>query len=274
MAEEKTIKLASGLETLMRSWQTRGARKAVVVGVHGFAEHSGRYQHFGRYLAEKGFDFYMYDLRGHGLSKSEKGYVDSFNDFVRDTVSFIKYVEEETGATKVFLFGHSMGGLIAVHVAAALGDELKGLITSGAALEVKVTLTQKLLLNALGLVSPKKRLPLPVASECLTHDENVVKRYIEDPLVFKNPTVKLLVEFGKGVSNAWRKVGAISSPALILHGEQDCLVPKSASIKLYESLRVSDKTLRVYEGMKHEILNELQWMRVADDIIEWLEKHL
>lgn len=274
MADEKPVRLGSGLETVVRAWRPRETPKAVVVGVHGFAEHSGRYEHFGAYLAEKGFSLYMYDLRGHGLSKSERGYVESFNDFVRDTISFISYVKEEARVPRVFLFGHSMGGLIAVHVAGALGEELRGLVTSGAALEVRTTFTQRMLLSVLGTFSPRKRLPLPVSTECLTHDEEVAKRYLSDPLVFKDPTVRLLVEFGRGVSQAWRSVESIKCPALVLHGKEDCLVPPSASQRLYEKLRVADKTLKLYEGLKHEILNEPQWRMVADDIARWLEEHL
>ncbi|QOJ78926.1 alpha/beta hydrolase [Infirmifilum lucidum] len=272
--KEEVLRLASDNETVVRSWHYSGTPRAVVAGIHGFAEHSGRYNHFGEFLAERGFDLYMYDLRGHGLSRSERGYVDSFNDFIHDTVSFIEYVKKRSGASRVFLFGHSMGGLIAVNVAAILGDDLEGLITSGAALEVRTTLAQGLLLSILGSVSPKKRIRLPIATECLTSDESVVRRYIEDPLVFKDPTVKLLVEFGRAVQEAWRKVDAIRCPALILHGEGDCLVPASASRNLYERLRVPDKTLVVYKGMRHEILNEPEWTRVAGDIVEWLNRHL
>jgi len=172
----------------------------VVVGVHGFAEHAGRYDHVGRFLSERGFALYMYDLRGHGRSESPRGYVDRFERFVEDTVAFAKLVKSETGA-KTLLLGHSMGGLIAVLAAAELGGELAGLITSSAARRVTV-------------------------------------------------------------------------PALVLHGGDDGIVLPYASRKLYEALASADKTLKIYESLRHEIFNEVEREKVLSDVAEWLEKHI
>ncbi|MEZ0345600.1 MAG: lysophospholipase [Infirmifilum sp.] len=273
-AEIKNVKLENGFETIARLWQPNTTPKAVVLGIHGFAEHSGRYAHFGEYLVKEGFVYYMYDLRGHGLSKSEKGYIPSFEAFIEDTIHFYNLVRKEFGNKEVFLFGHSMGGLIATHVAARISGELKGLITSGAAVKLQTRFSQAFLLNLLALVTPRRRVPLPVRTECLTHDESVIKKYLEDPLVFKDPTVKLLVEFGKGISRVWRLVPSITTPSLVMHGGEDCLVPPDASKRLYDKLGSSDKKLRIYQGFRHEILNEPQWNIVASDIVGWLEGQL
>ena len=273
-AEVQTVTLKNNLKTVMRFWIPDISPKAVIVGVHGFAEHSGRYSHFGEFLAENGYSLYMYDLRGHGLAEYERGYINSFEDFINDTLSFFDTVKSQSGSENIFLFGHSMGGLIATHVAARLDGQIKGLITSGAAVEVRTSITQNILLNLLGTLTPHKRLPLPVSTQCLTHNEEIVKKYVEDPLVFKDPTVKLLKEFGRGVSSVWRYVPLISVPVFILHGEEDCLVPPTASERLYEKVSSSDKTLRIYKGMKHEILNETDWKVVAQEIVEWIAKHI
>jgi alpha-beta hydrolase superfamily lysophospholipase len=269
----ENIFLKTGLETIMRFWEPESSPKAVVVGIHGFAEHSGRYSHFGEFLVEKGIALYMYDLRGHGLSKSERGYINSFEDFIRDTIAFVEHVKSKTDVKSFFIFGHSMGGLIATHTVSRLGDESRGFITSGAAVEVRTPLIQKILLQLLGVFSPRKRIPLPVATDCLTRDEDIIKRYVDDPLVLKDPTVKLLVEFGKGVASVWSRVPLIKVPALIMHGEEDCLVPPSASRKLYESISSKDKTLKVYKGLRHEILNEPEWRQIASEIADWIAKH-
>ncbi len=272
-ALERQVKLQTGLETLVRAWVPGGRPKAVVVGVHGFAEHSGRYSHVGCFLAERGFSLYMYDLRGHGLSKGVRGYVDSFNQFIEDTVAFLRLVAEEAGGVKPFLLGHSMGGLIAVHAAARLGGEISGLITSGAAVELRVGAATGLLLKLLSTLRPSGRTRLPVAVSCLSKDGEVAAKYLADHLVFKDPTYRLLAEFGKGVSEVWNAVGRISVPALIMHGEDDCLVPPTASRKLYDKLPSPDKTLKMYRGLKHEIFNEIEKEVVLKDLSEWLEKH-
>ncbi|MEM1509547.1 MAG: alpha/beta hydrolase [Thermofilaceae archaeon] len=270
---EKQVKLQTGLETLMRAWIPEVQPKAVVVGIHGFAEHSGRYSHVGSFLAEHGFSLYMYDLRGHGLSKGVRGYLDSFNQFVEDTIAFFELVFKEVNGVKLFLLGHSMGGLIAVHVAAKLNDEISGLITSGAALELKVKMATSLLLKLLSILKPTGRTRLPVAVDCLSKDKEVIDKYMVDPLVFKDPTYRLLAEFGKGVSEVWNLVGRISVPALIMHGEDDCLVPPTASQKLYDRLPSSKKMLKMYKGLKHEIFNETEKEIVFKDLAEWLNKH-
>lgn len=270
---EKQVRLQTGLETLMRAWIPEVQPKAVVVGVHGFAEHSGRYSHVGSFLAEHGFSLYMYDLRGHGLSKGARGYVDSFNQFVEDTTAFFKLVSKEVEGVKPFLLGHSMGGLIAVHAAAKLSNEISGLITSGAALKLKVGTATSLLLRLLSILKPTGRTRLPVAVNCLSKDKEVIDKYVVDPLVFKDPTYRLLAEFGKGVSSVWSLVGGISVPALIMHGEDDCLVPPTASRELYDKLPSLDKTLKMYKGLKHEIFNEIEKEVVFKDLIEWLNKH-
>jgi len=271
-ALQERVTLPTGLTTVAYKWLPEGKPRALVVGVHGFAEHAGRYEHVGRFLAERGFALYMYDLRGHGRSEWERGYVDRFEQFIEDTVAFAKFAKREVPA-KTFLLGHSMGGLIAVYTAARLGGELSGFLTSGAALEVKVNPLARLTLQLAGLLNPKGRVRTPVSTECLSKDKSVVERYLSDPLVFKDPTYKLLLEFGRAVQRVWLVVGTISLPALIMHGGSDCLVPPSASRKLYDKLPSPDKALKIYEGLRHEIFNEVEREKVLSDLAEWLERH-
>jgi len=266
---EERVTLPTGLTTVAYKWLPAGRPRALVVGVHGFAEHAGRYEHVGRFLAERGFALYMYDLRGHGRSEWERGYVGRFEQFVEDTVAFVRLAKREVPA-RTFLLGHSMGGLIAVYAAARLGGELNGLLTSGAALEVKVNPLARFALQLAGLLNPKGRVRTPVATECLSKDRGVIERYMSDPLVFKDPTYKLLLEFGRAVRRVWRVVGTIGLPALIMHGGSDCLVPPSASRKLYEKLPSPDKELKIYEGLRHEIFNEVEREKVLADLADWL----
>jgi len=272
-AKAGLVSLPTGLQTVAYKWLPAAAAKAVVVGVHGFAEHAGRYDHVGRYLAEHGYALYMYDLRGHGRSQSTRGHVDRFEQFVEDTAAFVRLVKSEAGA-RTFLMGHSMGGLIAVLTAAELNEELAGLITSGAAVEVKVGALTRLTLQLLGALRPMSRVTTPVAAELLSKDPSVAQQYLSDPLVFKDPTVKLLVEFGKAATKVWSVAGRITIPALIMHGGDDRLVLPYASRKLYEAIASTDKTLRIYEGLRHEIFNEVEKDKVLSDVVEWLNKHV
>ena len=271
-AQRARVTLATGLTTVAYRWLPGGRPRGLVVGVHGFAEHAGRYEHVGRYLAERGFALYMYDLRGHGLSEAPRGYVERFDQFVEDTLAFVRLARGEVGA-KPFLLGHSMGGLIAVYAASRAGAELSGLVTSGAAVEVEEGLRARLLLALLGALQPRRRVRTPVLPELLSRDPQVAQQYAADPLVLKDPTVKLLAEFARAAARVWRFAGGISLPALVMHGGDDRLVPPEASRRLYEALASPDKTLRIYEGMRHEIFNEVGRERVLADLAEWLERH-
>ncbi|MEM2187571.1 MAG: alpha/beta hydrolase, partial [Thermofilaceae archaeon] len=168
---------------------------------------------------------------------------------------------------------HSMGGLIAVLTAPRIGGELSGLITSGAAVELKVSATTRIMLQLMAALRPRARMVTPVRAELLSKDPSVAQQYLSDPLVFKDPTLKLLVEFGRAVPRAWKAARQISLPALIMHGGDDQIVPPIASRRLYETLPSPDKTLRIYEGLRHEIFNEVERGRVLADLVDWLLKH-
>ena len=270
---EESISLPTGLSTVYRRWVPEGDL-AVVVGVHSLAEHSGRYQGLGSFLAQSGFALYMYDHRGHGKSLGEKGYVDRFEDFVDDTVAFLDTVRRLHPGKKVFLLGHGMGGLIAVHAAGALGDRISGLVTSGAAVQLEASLRDRVTVSLMSRMAPKTRVKLPVKVECLSTDPEVGRKYAEDPLVLKEVTVKLLFEFSRGVLGAEKAIQRIRVPALVMHGSKDCIVPAEASRMLFEGLGVEDKTLRIYEGMLHEIFNEAEREKVFKDLADWLNKHV
>jgi len=266
------LKIRTGLETIMRAWIPEQL-KSVIVGIHGFAEHTGRYENVGTFLVSRGYALYMYDLRGHGRSKSTIGYIEKFEEFLEDTEAFVEYVRRLHSTTPIFLMGHSMGGLIVTYYAGFKKSRLSGLITSGAALELEANPLLSLLVKLQATLRPNGRVKLTVNTNCLSSDKEVVKKYIEDPLVFKDPTFKLLLEFNNATSKVWEYVNNISIPTLIMHGAEDCIVPKRVSEKLYAKLKVEDKTLKIYEGMKHEIFNEIEKEKPLKDLVDWISKH-
>jgi len=271
---EDFVKLRTGVEVYHRCWTATNS-KGLIVGVHGFAEHGGRYEHVGKFFADNSYDFCIMDLRGHGRTaeKTLRGYVRRFEDYLDDLEAYIEYMLSRTGHEKVHLLGHSMGGLIAVHYAGYVGKSVKTIITSGAGVYLATPALHKLLLILLSVVLPMKRLALPIDPRELSTDPEVGKRYVEDPLVFKDPTIKLLAELVGASRRVWRYIEKIAVPALILHGADDKIVPIEASKRLYSTLKIQDKVLKVYPNMKHEILNERAKQEVLNDILNWLQDH-
>ncbi len=256
-----------------RCW-LRDEIKTLIIGIHGFVEHGGRYEHVGKELVSNGFSFCISDLRGHGKSagEGELGYVDSFDYFISDTEEYVKYLVSRFKPSKVIILGHSMGGLIALYYASLKDELIDAVVTSGAATLLRINVLQYLMLKLMSSLSPRKRIALPLNPKYLTHREEVVNEYLRDPLVVKNPTVRLVYELVRASRNFWRYVGSITKPVLLLHGGEDKVVPPEASKLVYERVGSRVKELRIYDGLYHEILNEYKWRDVLKDIINWINE--
>ncbi len=258
-----------------RCWLVKES-PVMIIGVHGFVEHGGRYSRVGKAFQECGYGFCIHDLRGHGKTASDedRGYVDSFDDFIEDLRNYIAKVVEMFKPKKVVLLGHSMGGLIVLHYIARISKYVDAAITSGAAALIPVPMHRWLVLKLLNALTPRKRLELPLNPNYLTHDEEIARRYLEDPLVIKKPTVRLVYELVRASKSIWKFVNRIDKPLLLLHGGEDRIVPPKASTEVYKHVRSSIKELKIYPGLYHEILNETSWKEVFNDILRWLKQYV
>jgi len=272
--EESTSQLYEGFNAFYRCFVAEPQR-GVVVDVHGFCEHSGRYADFGRFLAENGFTFCMYDLRGHGRSAAAMtgGSPGAFELFVRDVGALIEFASRRYGAESVHFLGHSMGGLIAVYYRNDR-EGLRTLMTSGAAVYLAPPpLSQRLGMSLLSALRPRARVQLPIDPRELSIDESVGKAYMEDQLVAKDPTARLIYELYRGLREVWRYVNRVTVLMLILHGKDDRVVSPEASERLYRAIQSKDKRLITFEGMKREILSERIKAAAYKEVLGWLSSH-
>jgi acylglycerol lipase len=272
---EGFLSLNTGVRVFHRCWLP-DSYTTLIVGVHGFAEHSGRYTHIGRALSERGYAFCIHDLRGHGRTAagSDRGYVESFDVFLEDLRSYVRLLRREHTPQHVVLLGHSMGGLIVLHYLARMGDGVDAAVTSGAAAKLNVSSLQYALLRLLSTVAPRARINLPIRAELLSHDPRVVEWYLRDPLLVRKPTVRLVYELVRASKTLWSYINNIRKPILLLHGGEDQVVPPQASIEAYEAIAGPVKKLRVYPNLYHEILNEPEWPSIISDITAWIESTL
>jgi acylglycerol lipase len=272
---ESYVDLENKTRVFHRCWFS-DKYNVLVVGVHGFVEHGGRYVPLGETLSHLNYAFCIHDLRGHGktASDNDKGFIHEFEDFLNDLYCYIKYIKESYRGDKTFLFGHSMGGLITVYYAGYTKRLIDGIITSGAAVYLgRTPLAQKILLTTLSRIYPRKRIKLPIKAEDLTNINDVNSNYVRDSLVIKDPTVRLIVELYNASLKVWKYVNNIYVPALIMHGKKDRIVPPQASIMLYEKIPSTDKKLVLFENSKHELINDLEKEKVIEEIISWLSRH-
>jgi acylglycerol lipase len=270
---EGTFTARDGLTLFERWWLPDGDPRAVIALVHGYAEHSGRYEHVGRTLAAARYATYSYDLRGHGRSEGPRVYVRSFNEHLRDLAGFLRIVRERQPELPLFLLGHSMGGTIATLFAITRAPALAGLVLSGPGLRRRDDIPAIIppAVSLLARVIPKAGLFKLDAAQ-VSRDPDVVRLYDEDPLVYRGRVpLGSAAAAGRAVARIQRDMEKVSVPLLIMHGTADGLTTPAGSQALYERASSSDKTLRLYEGLYHEIFNEPERVEVIGDLIAWLD---
>lgn len=270
--EEAQFRATDGRRLYEQCWLPDGEPKAHVAIVHGYAEHSGRYAHTGAALAQRGYAVYALDLRGHGRSEGDRAYVRSFNAYLLDVRAFLAGVRVRSGDRPVFLLGHSMGGAIVALLLVVDAPSLRGALLSSAAISSAGTpRIVQAIVGLLGRIAPRLSLVKLKASD-VSRDPDVVERYESDPLVYHGRIrAGLAAALARAVLRIERDAPSITLPLLIMHGAADALSKPEGSIALHQQAASSDKTLKLYEGLAHEILNEPEKGQVIADIVAWLD---
>ena len=256
-----------------QAWLPDAAPKAILLVVHGIAEHSGRYTNLVNYFVPKGYAVYSFDLRGHGKSDGKRSYVERFSYYLDDLQTFFNLVRTENPNTKTFMVGHSMGSTIAIDYALQYPGELQGLIISGTTLKLGSSISKASILTAkiLSVILPKMGVSA-LDPGGISRDPAVVAAYVNDSL---NYTGKLSARFGvellKTMQMLRSRLSEISLPLLIMQGSQDRISDPSSSKLLFDGVSSKDKTMKIYEGFYHEIFNDPERQQVFSDIEAWLK---
>ncbi len=264
------------LNLYYQCWLPANEPKAVLLVVHGLAEHSGRYMNLVNHFVPKGYAVYGFDQRGHGKSQGLRGYVEQFSYFVDDFKTFLGMIRSKHHDARIFIVGHSVGGTIATAYAVYHQDEFDGLILSGATLKVGVGVSPGLIILArvLSLLLPKTGLYVIDAS-AISRDKAVVAAYVSDPLVYRGKIrARLGAELIKTMQILPRQMPDIHLPILIMHGTADRLSDPGGSRILYDRVSSRDKTLHLYDGFYHEIFNESGREQVFADMEAWLASRM
>jgi alpha-beta hydrolase superfamily lysophospholipase len=272
----ETLTTSDGLTLHTEYRVPKGASRAAVLVVHGYGEHSGRYQHVIERLVQHDYAVYALDHRGHGKSEGERAYCDSSEQFVNDLKLYFDRVKAAQPGKKLFVLGHSMGGLISLAFAERYQNEFDGLIVSGSPVNADANVSAVLIAvgKVLNRVAPKLHLLDTGKPGILSSDPEIDVAWGNDPLTNKKPMrVRLGVELNRLAQDVRAHLPDLKLPVLILHGADDELVTPSGSQVAYEQAGSQDKTLKRYAGMRHEILNEVDKAIVLTDIVDWLDRH-
>jgi acylglycerol lipase len=264
-----------GLDIFARGWEPEQAPKAVVCLVHGLGEHSGRYAHVAEALGKAGYALFGFDLRGHGRSGGLRGHAPSLEAYLQDIDQSIEQARARYPASPMFLYGHSLGGILALNYVLRRKPEFNGVIVTAPAMHsgLEEQPAKVLLAKILGVLLPNAAVSTGLDPYTISHDPNVVQAYIHDPLVHYKATLgwgRMMLAV-----NRWTLEHAVEFqlPLLLMQGKEDVIAFPSSSLEFAAPLK--DRcTLVLWEGMFHEIHNEPGKNEVFNTMIEWMDTHL
>jgi acylglycerol lipase len=268
------LKDKDGLNIAFRFWRPAGEVRAAVVIVPGFNSHSGYYSWVAEQFVAQRLAVYAIDLRGRGKSEGERFDVDDFADYVSDIAGLVDLVQSRETGLPVFLLGHSAGGVAACLYALDHQQVLKGLICESFAYELPAPGFALSAIKGLSHFAPHAHL-LQLKNEDFSRDPKVVRAMNADPLIAqeKQPaeTLAALIRADEQLKQSFPR---FTLPLLILHGTADKAAKASGSQHFYEAAGSADKTLKLYEGGFHDLLNDTGKSEVMGDITRWIDAHL
>lgn len=274
MKNEGTFEGVGGLKIATRTWLPEGAVRGIMILVHGFNSHSGYFAWAAEQFAENGFATYALDHRGRGKSEGERFYVEKFSDWLTDVDKLVEIARTENPGLPVYMLGHSVGGVIASSYVFEHQTEIAGLICESFAFDVGLPHLIQLALEGTGYLVPH----LPVYSlknEIFSRDPKVVAEMNNDPLIAneKQPA-ETVSEVLKAAARLGENMPNFKVPVFIIHGTEDKATRPEGSQYFYDNVGSADKTLKLYEGGYHDLLNDIDKEIVMADILAWVNERI
>jgi len=257
-------------------WKPQIEPRALLLISHGYTEHSTLYEDLAKDMCSRGFFVFAHDHVGHGHSDGNRAALDNHPELVEDSVTHIKLMRQDYPTLPLFICGHSMGGAIAVLTALDKEVEASGIVLIAPALAPNpetATFFKMTVCKVLNKLAPTFPIVATDFKLCCRDDERI-EFMKNDPLRYKGwwrvgPILNLL----NYENEIEKRAEEVKVPLLILHGDNDKICDISGSYNLHEKSTSSDKTLKVYPGGYHSLLNEPDGMAkdCFDQIVNWLD---
>ncbi|MBC5796353.1 lysophospholipase [Sphaerospermopsis sp. LEGE 00249] len=273
-----TFKGVGGIDLYYQNWNPGGKIRGILALVHGLGGHSGLYKNIIEHLLPQQYAVYGLDLRGHGQSPGQRGYINTWSEFRDDVRTFLKMMQQQQPECPIFLFGHSMGGMIVLEYALRHPEEisaLQGVIAVAPSIgEVGVSPVRVLLGKMLSRLWPRFSLNTGLDITAGSRDPKIVATYTQDPLRHTRATARFSTEFFTTL--AWINAHAEEwkAPLLILHGGADRVVFPEGSEIFYQRVTYPDKLRIEYSGAYHDLHCDLNYREFLSDLSNWMEQHL
>ncbi len=256
-----------------------GEFKAYIIGVHGWGTHSDRLKLPAEYLTDKGYAVYAFDLRGHYRNIGETpGHIESIDHIQKDILLFMDVIRNIAKEKKIFLMGHSFGGLMSL-IYAINHPALSGVLVSSPLLGMFMNLSIgkkviKSISKNIVKLAPNKILDNIIDQNQLTSDLKILRKHIADKNKIEVISAKSATEIDKYTKWAMENASKLISPVLIMQAGNDKIVDKGKPKEFFDKVESKDKSYKEYDGFLHELWNEKGRAQIYQDMFIWLEKHL
>lgn len=273
---ERHFRGIGGVRIVYDTWTPDVPARGAVVLSHGYAEHARRYDHVARRFGGAGLVVYALDHRGHGRSGGKRVYLRDIGEYTGDFHTLVGIAAREHPDLPRIVLGHSMGGGVVFAYGAEHPGDYAAMVLSGPAVYAQSAVKPWLVTVAklLGRFAPG----VPVEqldAGAVSRDPEVVAAYKADPMVYHG---KLPAGIARGLfivgETMPQRAAAVTAPVLVVHGEQDSLIPVEGSHRLVECVGSQDVNLKVYPDLFHEVFNEPERELVLDDVTSWIEVRL
>ena len=266
---------AKGHEMFYRAWFPDGDPKGVLLLVHGLGSHSGTFAYLAEYLMSRGYALYGVDLRGHGRSHGQRGFVEAWQDYRTDLQGFIQLVDLQTSNCNLFLVGHSLGAVVVLDFVMRVQPRLAGAIALAPALgKVGVPPVKLAVGQLLSTIWPRFTLDTGIDPAAGVRDPALLEEFLQDPLRHTKGTARLVTEFFDTVEWIQTHPECLQVPLLILHGESDPIALAEHSASFVEQVPHLDASHRAYPQCFHDIHRDLECDSVVEDLVDWLDVHV
>jgi alpha-beta hydrolase superfamily lysophospholipase len=251
-----------------------GTPAAVVGIVHGYADYGGRYAHVMDAWADRGIASIAIDMRGHGRAEGRRGYCRAFGDFLDDARELERLTADK--ALPSFLFGHSLGGLVAASSLLGGRTHWRALALSAPfmGLAMHVPASKRIAGHIASRLWPTFSMPNGLRGADVTHDAAIAQAYDRDPLIFRIATARFFSEAQQAQDRAFAQAASLVLPMYVVMGTADAVSKYDRAHEFFDAAGARDKTWDAREGLFHEVLNEPEWRGIADKIADWMLAHV
>ncbi|MBI4649294.1 MAG: lysophospholipase [Bacteroidia bacterium] len=268
---EYNWKSYEGLNLYGQCWKPENGIKGVINIVHGLGEHSGRYQNWASLFVEKGYAVLAIDLRGHGKSEGRRGHSFSLDYLIQDIIVLQQQSEFLFPMLPKILYGQSLGGNLVLYYVLQKTPLLYGIIISSPWLRLAYDIKRNktIIAKLFNTLLPVYRFSTNLDIENLCHDKEIISAYKNDTLVHDKISARMFIDVTRAGLWAIENAGLIYLPLLLMHGSCDKITSHLASIE-FAGKSKNFTTLKIWEGLYHELHNEDQRTEVFQTIINWL----